>query len=488
MVPRSTNMEGHRFVRRLRVGRWRLSREAGYPPVRQRRHGAENGLDTSSRDCNLREHSPHKSARRRRASYSSSEKSPTAAAHIVDPSAIGRMRLRRKRQTSRYCRRHLPLHAESLPPRKPETLRLYAPASPVCEQATGMSEQGIGTALSRVSCVLLSERFSFGRKASFEPSCAIAIVTRPAFRAVQVAAAAACVGILNFQEIEILFPVRTFLIERCGTVADLHPLHPAVGQLTCFFHVPLVLISSDGASPERAIVDGTFESLFFAFFYFCCDEITHRSILRRWPPEEPEHNGLAAHVALYRCHDFRSGFLFICSGLNRVELDVERVDFERVVVIRTCRWSARPSVSLSRRADLTASVRQRRAGRHSFGKARRGRRNVPHEPMHLIIRGSIECNIGVVEVQHETLCSCRRIRPGQSGGDRHLYGLRVFGGDHRPILPAGCCQGHRWTGRTARRACRRRATLRRSRTTASLGLSKCKDNGDQQNRQCCCHT
>ena len=55
----------------------------------------------------------------------------------------------------------------------------------------------------------LPEGVPFGSEARLEPCSAIAIVAGPVLGAIQIAAAAARMSVLNFHQFEILFPVWT---------------------------------------------------------------------------------------------------------------------------------------------------------------------------------------------------------------------------------------------------------------------------------------
>src|SRR5262247_575177 len=68
-----------------------------------------------------------------------------------------------------------------------------------------------------------AERTSLAGEPLFQTGRAIAVIARPAFGAIQVAAAASCMRILHLQQVEILFPVRTFFSKRRGTVTNLNP-------------------------------------------------------------------------------------------------------------------------------------------------------------------------------------------------------------------------------------------------------------------------
>jgi hypothetical protein len=52
-------------------------------------------------------------------------------------------------------------------------------------------------------------------------------------------------GTLHLKKIEVFLPVGTLFSERLVAIADFHPLHTAVFQLTGRRHVPLVFTASD---------------------------------------------------------------------------------------------------------------------------------------------------------------------------------------------------------------------------------------------------
>src|SRR5688500_5615865 len=77
-------------------------------------------------------------------------------------------------------------------------------------------------------------------------------------------------------------------------------------------------------------------------------------LLRR-TPEQSAVDGFAEHVALHGGKDLRARLERI-GGRRHVELRVERVELEHVVVARTGRRSAGPTIDLARRADLVAAI------------------------------------------------------------------------------------------------------------------------------------
>src|SRR5262249_39080010 len=122
-------------------------------------------------------------------------------------------------------------------------------------------------------------------KTRFKASCAVAVIARPILGPVQIAAAAARVGILNLQELEILFPVRTLFLERREAVTNFNPLHRSILEFSGFPHVSQILVTCDISSPKRSIFDRVVEGLFLARSDFRSDEISHRYILfKRIPP------------------------------------------------------------------------------------------------------------------------------------------------------------------------------------------------------------
>ena len=152
-----------------------------------------------------------------------------------------------------------------------------------------------------------SERLSSGCKTGFKAFGAIAIVAGPAFRAVDVAAAASSMGILHLEEIEILFPVGSLFIERRIAVANFDPLYPAIRELTGFIHISLVLVARDRTASKRTIFDGTLERVVMALLY-----------LRASPDNACFHSTLVADgrdqtSRLCRVHDpaWRPSLLFV---------------------------------------------------------------------------------------------------------------------------------------------------------------------------------
>ena len=82
------------------------------------------------------------------------------------------------------------------------------------------------------------ERLAFCLETRFKAGRAITIVAGPVLCPVQIAAAAARVGILDLLQFEELFPIWALFLQRSRTVTDLHPLHAPVIQLPRLRHIP----------------------------------------------------------------------------------------------------------------------------------------------------------------------------------------------------------------------------------------------------------
>ena len=95
---------------------------------------------------------------------------------------------------------------------------------------------------------LRQERMALRCEPGLEAGSAVAIVTSPVLSAVQVTAAAPGMSILDLEQLEVLFPIRTFLRERSRAIANFNPLNRAVIELPRLFHVSRVFVTGNGAS------------------------------------------------------------------------------------------------------------------------------------------------------------------------------------------------------------------------------------------------
>src|SRR5713101_634482 len=92
----------------------------------------------------------------------------------------------------------------------------------------------------------VEERLSLVRQLFFELAGAVASAAGPGFGAVQVAATAAGVGILDSDQVKKLFPVGPFFLERHVAEADLDPADLALGAQAGLLHVAEILVAGHG--------------------------------------------------------------------------------------------------------------------------------------------------------------------------------------------------------------------------------------------------
>lgn len=69
-----------------------------------------------------------------------------------------------------------------------------------------------------------------------------------------VAAFAAVVRVLNFDQVEEFFPIRAFFLKRNRAIADFNPAGFAFRQEPGFAHVPQVLAFGDGPFAQGAVL------------------------------------------------------------------------------------------------------------------------------------------------------------------------------------------------------------------------------------------
>src|SRR5262249_50704340 len=94
-----------------------------------------------------------------------------------------------------------------------------------------------------------------------------------------------------------------------------------------------------------------------------------------------------------------------------IQLGVQGIKLKHVVVERTFRPGSGTAVHGSRGADLIASVGQLRSLGYAFGQSGRGSRNIPKDPVRLIVSRLVAGEIQVVHVEEETLRATGHIGP-----------------------------------------------------------------------------
>ena len=107
---------------------------------------------------------------------------------------------------------------------------------------------------------------------------AITIAAGPRLGPVFVAAILTIVCVFNFEQVEILLPVRAFLREWRGTKAGLNPMSISVDRQACVLHVMDIFVAGDRATSNRRVLNILEKCLFAARLKARFDEVTHTSI------------------------------------------------------------------------------------------------------------------------------------------------------------------------------------------------------------------
>ena len=111
----------------------------------------------------------------------------------------------------------------------------------------------------------------------FEPLGAITNAAGPGLGPVPIAAILSVVGIFDAQQLEILFPIGTFLLQRSGAKAGLDPMRRAVLGEPRLLHIVHILVARDRTTAKAAVLNGLQERALAAGFHFCFDQIAHNS-------------------------------------------------------------------------------------------------------------------------------------------------------------------------------------------------------------------
>jgi hypothetical protein len=134
---------------------------------------------------------------------------------------------------------------------------------------------------------LFSHRWEFsqegltaGSEFLFQPCSAIAVAASPGFASIFVAALPPVVCVLNFGEIEILFPVRAFFLQRRRTITYFDPAHRLVGAKSRFTHIAQVFAFGNRAAAKTLIIDCAQKICFSTGLYAGSDQVTHTEICR----------------------------------------------------------------------------------------------------------------------------------------------------------------------------------------------------------------
>src|ERR1700688_934822 len=102
-------------------------------------------------------------------------------------------------------------------------------------------------------------------------------------------------------------------------------------------------------------------------------------------------------MSLDRFHDCRACFECVRSGLD-IELRVQGNQLKRVMMTRAIGGRAGSSINRAARAELIGAVLWLRPRRDSFRKSGCRGRNIPHEPMKLIVQSVVAAKFEVMHV------------------------------------------------------------------------------------------
>ncbi len=83
--------------------------------------------------------------------------------------------------------------------------------------------------------------------------------------------------VLYAHQVEVFFPVRTFFLQRCRTVANLDPTCGLVRAKPGVVHVTQIFTLRNGPFAEGFVFDGLQQIAFATGFNTGSDEITHKS-------------------------------------------------------------------------------------------------------------------------------------------------------------------------------------------------------------------
>jgi RNA polymerase sigma factor (sigma-70 family) len=119
------------------------------------------------------------------------------------------------------------------------------------------------------------ERFAGNRQFLLESFRAITIAAGPGLGSVFMPAIAPRMGILHAQQIKVLLPIRTLLLERSRAETGLHPVRRPVCIHAGVSHVMLVLVTGDRAQAECAVLDRLQQGFFPSCLHSCFDQIPH---------------------------------------------------------------------------------------------------------------------------------------------------------------------------------------------------------------------
>jgi len=129
---------------------------------------------------------------------------------------------------------------------------------------------GAGIVLQR-----FEKRFAGQFQFLFQPRRAVTVSAGPWFGRVFIPALLPIVSILNARQIEILFPVGPFFLQRRRTIAYLHPPRRLVRAKPRVLHVAQILAFRDRSLAEGLLFDCFQQIIFASGLYARSHQITH---------------------------------------------------------------------------------------------------------------------------------------------------------------------------------------------------------------------
>ena len=126
----------------------------------------------------------------------------------------------------------------------------------------------------------LQKRLSSLGQLFSQPFCTFAVAASPRLRAALITTLPPVMGVLNFGEFEVLFPVGLFFLQRRRAVANLHPASRSIGAQPSVLHVPEIFAFGNRALPQGSAFNCIKQLLFPTCPQPGSYQITHLPILR----------------------------------------------------------------------------------------------------------------------------------------------------------------------------------------------------------------
>lgn len=125
---------------------------------------------------------------------------------------------------------------------------------------------------------------------------AITIAARPRLRAIFMPAIFPIVRVLDAEQLEIFFPIRTLLSQRRGAKTSFHPVSHAIVSHPGMLQIVNVFITGNRTASQRTVRNGFEQRFFPASLDPRFDQITHRHkiTLTRTEFKTPAHLYVAA--------------------------------------------------------------------------------------------------------------------------------------------------------------------------------------------------